>query len=91
MRAAAYGLEKSEALRSITLSAAEILGIDDMVGSLDVGKDATFFISDKTPMEMSAKVLMAFIQGREVDLSDRQKMLYKKYQEKYRRLGQLKP
>ena len=91
MRAAAYGLQKSEALRSITLSAAEILDIDDLVGSLDVGKDATFFISDKAPMEMSPKVLMAFIQGREVDLSDRQKMLYKKYQEKYRRLGQLKP
>ena len=47
MRAAAYGLQKSEALRSITLSAAEILDIDDLVGSLDVGKDATFFISDK--------------------------------------------
>ena len=90
MRAAANGLEKPEALRSITLSAAEILGIDDMVGSLDIGKDATFFISDKAPMEMSPKVLMAFIQGREVDLNDRQKMLYKKYQEKYRRLGQLK-
>ena len=91
MRAAAYGLEKAEALRSITLSAAEILGIDEMVGSLDIGKDATFFISDKAPMEMFPKVLMAFIQGREVDLNNRQKMLYKKYQEKYRRLGQLKP
>jgi len=91
MRAAAYGLTKPEALRSITLSAAEILNIDEFVGSLDIGKDATFFISDKAPMEMSPKILMAFIQGREVDLSDRQKMLYKKYQEKYRRLGQLKP
>ena len=74
MRAAAYGLEKAEALRSITLSAAEILGIDEMVGSLDIGKDATFFISDKAPMEMFPKVLMAFIQGREVDLNDLQKM-----------------
>ncbi len=91
MRAAAYGLTKPEALRSITLSAAEILNIDELVGSLDVGKDATFFISDKAPMEMSPKILMAFIQGKEVDLNDRQKMLYKKYQEKYRRLGQLKP
>ena len=89
MRAAAYGLEKSEALRSITLSAAEILDIDDMVGSLDIGKDATFFISDIPPMEMNPKILMAFIQGREVDLNNHQKMLYKKYQEKYRRLGQI--
>jgi imidazolonepropionase-like amidohydrolase len=89
MRAIAYGLNKSEALRSITLSAAEILGVDDKVGSIDVGKDATFFISDKEPMEMSANILMAFIQGREIDLNDRQKILYKKYQEKYRRLGQI--
>jgi hypothetical protein len=42
-------------------------------------------------MEMFPKVLMAFIHGREVDLNNRQKMLYEKYQEKYRRLGQLKP
>ena len=89
MRAAAYGLDKSEALRSITLSTAEILGVDDMIGSLDIGKDATFFISETPPMEMNPKIIMAFIQGKEVDLNNHQKMLYKKYQEKYRRQGQL--
>ena len=89
MRAAAYGLDKSEALRSITLSTAEILGVDDMIGSIDIGKDATFFISETPPMEMNPKILMAFIQGKEVDLNNHQKMLYKKYQEKYRRQGQL--
>ena len=89
MRASAYGLDKSEALRSITLSTAEILGVDDMIGSLDIGKDATFFISETPPMEMNPKILMAFIQGKEVDLNNHQKMLYKKYQEKYRRQGQL--
>ena len=89
MRAAAYGLDESEALRSITLSTAEILGVDDMIGSLDIGKDATFFISETPPMEMNPKILMAFIQGKEVDLNNHQKMLYKKYQEKYRRQGQL--
>lgn len=89
MRAAAYGLSKSEALQSITLSTAEILGVDDKVGSLDIGKDATFFISETPPMEMNPKILMAFIQGKEVDLNNHQKMLYKKYQEKYRRQGQL--
>ena len=89
MRAAAYGLSKSEALQSITLSTAEILGVDDKVGSLDIGKDATFFISETPPMAMNPKILMAFIQGKEVDLNNHQKMLYKKYQEKYRRQGQL--
>ena len=89
MRAAAYGLSKSEALQSITLSTAEILGVDDKVGSLDIGKDATFFISETPPMAMNPKILMAFIQGKEVDLNNHQKLLYKKYQEKYRRQGQL--
>ena len=91
MRAAAYGLSRSDALRSITLSAAEILGIDDKVGSLDLGKDATFFIANNVPMEMTTNVLKAYIQGREVDMNDRQKMLYEKYKEKYRRMGRLEP
>ena len=41
---------------------------------IDIGKDATFFISNKEPMEMSANLLMAFIQGREIDLNDHQKI-----------------
>ena len=89
MRAAAYGLSKSEALQSITLSTAEILGVDDKVGSLDIGKDATFFISETPPMAMNPKILMTSIQGKEENLNNHQKMLYKKYQEKYRRQGQL--
>ena len=89
MRAAAWGLSKSEALRSITLSTAEILGIDKRVGSLDPGKDATFFISNDHPLQITTNPTKAYIMGREVDLNDRQKMLYQKYKEKYRRLGQL--
>jgi len=89
MRAAAWGLPKDEALRSITLSAAEILGVDEQVGSLDPGKDATFFISDTEPLLQTTNPIKAYIQGREVDLSDRQKNLWKKYKEKYRRLGRL--
>ena len=46
-------------------------------------------VSETPPMEMNPKILMAFIQGKEVDLNNHQKMLYKKYQEKYRRQGQL--
>jgi len=89
MRAAAWGLPKSEALRSITLSAAEILGVDDQVGSLDPGKDATFFIAESHPMIQTTNPTKAYIQGREVDLTDRQKNLWEKYKEKYRRLGRL--
>ena len=76
-------------MRAITLSAAEILGIDERVGSLELGKDATFFITDTEPFVLTTNPIKAFIQGREVDLSDRQKNLWKKYKEKYRRLGRL--
>ncbi|MBC8345586.1 MAG: amidohydrolase family protein [Candidatus Marinimicrobia bacterium] len=84
--AAAYGLPKNEALRSITLSAAEILGIDKQVGSLESGKDATLFISNGDPLEIRTTVVQAYIQGRKVDMGDRHKMLFHKYQEKYRQL-----
>ena len=88
--AAAYGLPKDEALRSITLSAAEILGIDKQVGSLESGKDATLFISNGDALEIRTNVLQAYIQGRKVDMGDRHKMLFHKYQEKYRQLDILK-
>lgn len=87
--AVAYGLPKDVALRSITLSAAEILGISDRVGSLDPGKDATLFISDGDILDIRSHVLDAWIQGRAVDLDNRHKMLYRKYQEKYRQLGRI--
>ena len=90
MKAYSWGLDKDEALRSITLSAAEILGVDENIGSLEAGKDATFFISDTEPLLQKTNPSKAYIQGKEVDLTDRQKNLLKKYKEKYRRLGRLK-
>jgi imidazolonepropionase-like amidohydrolase len=88
--AAAYGLPKDEALKSITLYPAQILGIADRVGSLEPGKDATLIITDGDPLEIMTQVEMEFIQGRMIDLSDRHKMLYAKYQEKYRQLRLIK-
>ena len=88
--AAAYGLPKEVALRSITLSAAEILGIESQVGSLEAGKDATLFISTGDPLEIRTNVVQAYIQGRKLDMGDKHKSLYNKYQEKYRQLGILK-
>ena len=89
MRATSWGLSKEQALRSITLSAAEILGVDDRIGSLEPGKDATFFIAESEPLTQTTNPIKTFIQGRELDLSDRQKDLWEKYKEKYRRLGRL--
>ena len=89
-KAASYGLPWEEALRSITLSTAEILGVEERVGSLDAGKDATFFIANGDILDIRTQVERAYIQGREIDLSDRHKMLYEKYKVKYQQQGLLK-
>ncbi len=85
--AAAFGLAPADALKSITLWPAEILGAGDRLGSLSPGKDATLIITDGDPLEAPTQVRGAYIQGRPVDLSSRQTRLYEKYREKYRRQG----
>ncbi|MGN6543974.1 MAG: amidohydrolase family protein, partial [Aureliella sp.] len=86
--AAAYGLDPEVALRSITLSTAEILSVADRVGSLAVGRDATLFIADGDILETPTQVTHAFIQGRPVDLGSRHTLLYEKYKAKYERDAQ---
>lgn len=83
--AAAYGLPRDEALRSVTLYPAQILGVANRVGSLEPGKDATLFVATGDPLETDCQIELAFIQGRAVDLDDRHKRLFRKYEEKYRR------
>jgi imidazolonepropionase-like amidohydrolase len=83
--AAAYGLPERLALRAITLSPAEILGVSHRIGSLQVGSDATLLITDGNILETFTQVEQAFIQGRAVDLSSRHTQLYRKYAEKYER------
>ena len=85
--AAAYGLPREEALKSITLYPAEILGVGDRLGSLYTGKDATLFVADGDILEIPTQVEQAYIQGRKVELSDRHKRLWEKYKIKYQRLG----
>lgn len=82
--AAAYGLSKEEALRSVTRYPAEILGVADRVGTLDPGKDATLIVTNGDPLEAATQVESAYIQGRTVDLNNRHRRLYEKYREKYR-------
>ncbi len=86
-RAVAFGLPADEGLKAVTLYPAQIFGVDKQVGSLEVGKDATIFVSTGDPLETDTQITHAWVQGREVDLNDRHKRLYKKYSEKYRRLG----
>jgi imidazolonepropionase-like amidohydrolase len=86
----AYGLPHDVALRAITLSPAEILGVADRVGSLETGKDATLFVTTGDPLETPSNVTAAWVQGRAVDLSSRHVKLYEKYRTKYERLSEQK-
>ena len=83
--AAAYGLPRDEALKSVTLYAADILGVADRTGSLEKGKDATIIVTDGDPLEITTTVEKLFLLGRDVDLNNKQKILYQKYRRKYLR------
>ena len=85
-RAAAYGLPQEEALKAITINGAQIWGASDRVGSIEKGKWADLMVTTGDPLETPTQVTRAYVQGRAVDLSNRQKRLWEKYQEKYRRL-----
>ena len=83
--AAAFGLPKDVALRSVTLSVAEILGVADRLGSIEVGKDATMMLTDGDPLEIISHIERVWIGGQEVDLSaDHQRRLYEKYRNRPR-------
>ena len=74
----AYGLSKEEALMSITLNAAKILNIDNTLGSLEEGKDATLIVSGGDALDvMSNEISLAFIRGKKLDLNNHQTNLLK--------------
>lgn len=86
--AVAYGLDYEAGLRAVTLWAAEILGVGSELGSLERGKRATFIVTGGSPLEITNNVELAFIDGRQIDLSSKQDHLAEKYREKYRQLRQ---
>ncbi|WP_338869459.1 amidohydrolase family protein [Spirosoma sp. SC4-14] len=83
--ASGFGIDNhEEALKLITSNNAKILGIDNMVGTVEKGKQATLFVSAGDALDMRSNVIeQAFIQGRKVNLDDRHKRLYKMYKDKY--------
>ena len=90
-RAVAHGLPKAEALRALTQHAADILGFGADYGTLEVDKSATLIVTTGDPLEVVTDTLMAYIDGRRIDLGNRQKTLYDKYRTKYIQLGVLEP
>tara|TARA_B100001741_G_C16535457_1_gene591686 strand:- start:38 stop:1342 length:1305 start_codon:yes stop_codon:yes gene_type:complete len=82
--AAGYGLGKEEALKLITSNNAKILGIDNVTGTIMVGKDANIIISKGDILDMKTSVIeYAFITGRKVNLDGKQQILYDRFKRKY--------
>lgn len=80
--AASYGLGKQEALKAITINAAEIFGIDDKLGSIEKGKQANLFIADGDPFEPMNHITDVFIRGNKIPMVSRHIQLYQQYLER---------
>ncbi len=80
--AAAYGMGREQALRAVTIVPAEILGIDDELGSIEVGKKANLFISNGDPFEPRTQIEQVFIRGWKIPMESRHTQLYDQFLER---------
>lgn len=80
--AAAFGLPKDEALKSVTITPAQIFGVDKLLGSIEAGKLANLVITDGDILEHRTKVKQMFIAGRPVDMSNKHQHLYEKFKDR---------
>ncbi len=87
--AVAFGLPEEVALEAVTINAAEFLGLDDRIGSLEPGKQATLMITTGSPLDTKANIEQAYIQGRELDMMDIQKWFFEKYMVKVMQMRRL--
>jgi imidazolonepropionase-like amidohydrolase len=82
--ASAYGLTKEEALQAITLNPAKIMKLDNRIGTLEKGKEASLIVSTGDVLDMkTSNIVQAFISGRQIDLNNKQKALNEKFSKKY--------
>jgi len=77
--AAAYGMSKEDALKAITIVPAEILGVADKLGSLEIGKTANIIVTTGDPMETKTQIMQVFIDGWQVPMDSRHIQLYKEF------------
>jgi imidazolonepropionase-like amidohydrolase len=77
--AAAFGLSREEALKSVTLYPAQILGVADQVGSIEPGKVADLILTDGDPLEIATHVEQVWVAGKPISMESRQTRLFEKY------------
>jgi imidazolonepropionase-like amidohydrolase len=78
----AYGMPRDEAFRAITQNAAEILGLGDRMGTLDVGKRADVIIVNDDPLQILATVERMWIGGEEMPLVSKHSRLYEQFRDR---------
>ena len=77
--ATAFGLPHDEALKAITINPAEVWGMADKLGSLDVGKNANVVVANGDPLDVKTDVKRVFIEGRDIPMTSRQTRLRDQY------------
>jgi imidazolonepropionase-like amidohydrolase len=85
--AVAFGFPREKAVAALTLEPARVLGVDGSVGSLEAGKDATFILTDGDILDLRSRVVAAYLDGRALDLTDKQKRLYERYRNRPKPAG----
>ena len=78
----AYGLSRDDALKALTLDAAQIFGVDDKLGSIEVGKMGNIIVTDGDPFELTTTMRYVFINGQPRKLTSKHTMLRDKYMER---------
>jgi len=81
-RAVAFGLPEDEALKAVTINAAEIWGVGDKLGSIDKGKWADLMVTTGDPLEIATEVKHVYIKGEEIPLTNKQTRLYERYSQR---------
>jgi len=76
---AAFGLPKEEALKAVTIYPAQIFGVAERMGSLEVGKQANVIVTDGDPLEIRTNVQRVFIAGEDIPMDSRHTLLYEKF------------
>ena len=80
--AVAFGLPQEEALKAVTINAAEIWGVSDQVGSIEKGKTADLLVTNGDPLEIQTQIKHLYVAGKEVELTNKQIRLYQRYSER---------
>jgi imidazolonepropionase-like amidohydrolase len=77
--AVTFGFPREKAVAAMTLEPAKLLGVGDRLGSIEAGKDATLIVTDGDILDLRSRVVAAYLDGRALDLNDKQKRLYERY------------